>query len=123
MTRPHNLFEDTAQHTNERVLSLAAGEGARIERIVSWGQASAPGFWYEQDDDEWVTVLTGRARLVLQDPQETLEMVPGDFVLIAARRRHRVDWTAPGEATVWLAVFLKHPTAPGASTLGVHSNS
>ena len=49
--------------------------------------------------------LKGQARLTLRDPDESLEMNPGDWLWIAAHRQHRVDWTSPETATVWLAVF------------------
>ena len=31
---------------------------------------------------------------------------PGDFLFLAAHRRHRVTWTVSGEPTVWLAVHF-----------------
>jgi len=105
MASSSNLFADLRPTPDERVEVLAAGPGVRIERIVSWGQSSAPGYWYDQDEDEWVAVLAGRARLSLLDPDETVEMAPGDWLWIAAHRRHRVDWTQPDGATVWLALF------------------
>ena len=107
--RLRNLFEDTARAPDERFLTLAAGGGARVERIVSWGQASPPGFWYDQAQAEWVAVLCGRARLSLRAPDEVREMEAGDTLLIAAGRPHRVDWTDPDQPTVWLAVFLDAP--------------
>lgn len=83
---------------------VAAGDGVRIERIVSFGQASPPGFWYDQKTHEWVMVLSGRAGLEFEDEEQVLEMGPGDYVEIPARRRHRVAWTSPDEPTVWIAV-------------------
>ena len=44
--------------------------GLRIERIVSLGQASPPGFWYDQAEGEWVLVLAGAARLRFADEPE-----------------------------------------------------
>lgn len=98
-----NLFSDIPTGLPEEVFTtlLASGE-VRIERIVSHGQASPEGFWYDQTQHEWVLVLTGAARLRIGD--DVVEMGPGDFVNIPARRKHRVEWTAPDEPTVWLAV-------------------
>ena len=90
---------------DEIVEVLAARDGARIERIVSHGQASAPGFWYDQALAEWVVVLRGQARLRFADEDEPRTLGPGDWVDIAAHRRHRVEWTTPDEPTVWLAVY------------------
>jgi cupin 2 domain-containing protein len=76
----------------------------RIERIVSTGQASPPGFWYDQPDDEFVVLLTGGARLRFEDGEVTLDMKPGDWVEIPAHVRHRVESTQADPPTVWLAV-------------------
>ncbi|MEO8496473.1 MAG: cupin domain-containing protein, partial [Planctomycetota bacterium] len=64
---------------------------------------SAEGFWYNQQEHEWVVVLQGAARLQFED--ELVELRPGDFVNIPAHRKHRVEWTTPDEPTIWLAVF------------------
>ena len=102
--------------TYQRILDVATREfaeygiaGARIERIVSWGHASPEGFWYDQDEAEWVAVLVGRARLRLEDPAESVELAVGEHLLIAPHRRHRVEWTLPEAPTVWLAVFAREP--------------
>jgi cupin 2 domain-containing protein len=89
----------------ERVDTLLIRPGLRIERIVSWGQASPPGFWYDQPEAEWVLVLAGAARLRFEDEAEARVLRPGDCVDIAPHRRHRVEWTDPTVATVWLAAF------------------
>jgi cupin 2 domain-containing protein len=90
----------------EAVTMLCAGRGVRIERIVSLGQASPPGFWYDQDEAEWVLLVAGKARLLFADEAAPRRLVPGDFVEIAPHRRHRIEWTDPAEPTVWLAVFF-----------------
>ncbi len=87
---------------------LAESNSIRIERIVSHGHASPEGFWYDQDQNEWVVVLKGRAKLLFESDDEPQEMGPGDFVNIPAHKRHRVEWTTPGETTVWLAVFYNN---------------
>lgn len=85
--------------------ALLSRPGLRIERIVSTGQCSPPGFWYDQADGEWVALLSGAARLRFADEDADRMLGPGDWVEIAPHRRHRVEWTSPGEPTVWLAVF------------------
>jgi len=77
----------------------------RIERIVSRGQASAADFWYDQEQDEWVLVICGRARLQFEASGELVDMKAGDYLQIPAHTRHRVDWTDPDQKTIWLAVF------------------
>ena len=85
--------------------TLVQATHVRIERIVSRGHASPPDFWYDQSENEWVLLMRGAARLRFED--ELIEMKPGDFVNIAAHRKHRVEWTAPDEATIWLAVYYE----------------
>ena len=91
----------------EAFAELMRHPGVRIERIVSTGQCSPPDFWYDQPEGEWVVVLRGAARLRFADEAEARRLGPGDFVDIAPHRRHRIEWTTPDEATVWLAVFYR----------------
>ncbi len=84
---------------------LLTGNGFRFERIVSHGQASPDGFWYDQTEAEWVMVLTGRARLTIAGEPHDHDLGPGDAVFLPARCRHRVAWTDPHQPTVWLALF------------------
>lgn len=65
----------------ELIETLIQSDGVRVERIVSHGHASLEGFWYDQDEHEWVTVLQGSARLQLED--RTIELVPGDYIRVA----------------------------------------
>jgi cupin 2 domain-containing protein len=101
-----NLFAGIpGEGVGEWTETLASGPGVRIERIVSRGQASPEGFWYDQDEHEWVVVLSGRAGLRFEGDDDDVVLGPGDHVDIPAHRRHRVQWTSPDESTVWLAVF------------------
>ena len=103
MTNLTNLFIDLPPNLpDELVTTLHDASNVRIERIVSRGHASPEGFWYDQDQHEWVVVLKGAARLRFED--ETIEMKPGDFIDIPAHKKHRVEWTTPDEPTIWLAV-------------------
>jgi cupin 2 domain-containing protein len=90
----------------EIVERLAGSDVVRVERIVSRGQASPAGFWYDQDEAEFVLLLAGAARLRFEDG-ETMALGPGDWVDIAAHRRHRVEWTDPHASTVWLVMFYR----------------
>ncbi|RUL78416.1 cupin [Dyella choica] len=76
----------------------------RIERIISSGQASPPGFWYCEPHGEWVVLLQGSAGLSFEHEQAERVLRPGDFVDIPAHCRHRVEWTDCDTTTVWLAV-------------------
>lgn len=99
-----NLFAHIPESLQEELTETLVSAGSmRIERVVSHGQASPEGFWYDQREHEWVVVLQGAARLRFEDG--TTELKPGDFVNIPAHRKHRVEWTTPAEPTIWLAVF------------------
>ena len=93
--------------TAERVDALLTRPGLRIERIVSRGQVSPPGFWYDQAEAEWVLLLAGAARLRFADETEVRVLAPGDWVDIAPHSRHRVEWTDLTVTTVWLAIFYR----------------
>lgn len=90
----------------ERLETLLARPGLRIERIVSTGQASPPGFWYDQADAEWVLLVSGDALLRFEDEPEARHLRPGDWLQIDPHRRHRVESTAAETPTVWLALHF-----------------
>ena len=87
----------------ELFVSLLKTSNIRIERIVSYGQASPDGFWYDQEEHEWIILLKGAARLTVDE--RTIELRQGDYLNIPSHTKHRVEWTTPDEPTVWLAVF------------------
>lgn len=102
-----NLFADLPVSAPDEIVGLlAAGRGVRIERIVSTGQASPPGFWYDQPQAEWVVLLSGSAVLRFADEPGPRVLNPGDHLVIAPRRRHRIEATDANRATVWLAVHF-----------------
>lgn len=88
----------------EFLQQLARGSGFTLERIISHGHATPAGEWLEQEQDEWVILLSGRAGLLFQDGNEELVMEPGDYLLIPAHKRHRVEWTEANQDSVWLAL-------------------
>ncbi len=81
----------------------------RLERIVSSGQRTPDGEWYDQPHDEWVALLQGAARLRIDNQPDLLELGPGDSVHLPAHCRHRVEWTDPEQATIWLALHFTPP--------------
>ena len=102
----NNIFASPAKLTDqEEFLTLFDNSAVTIERIVSHSQSSRPGFWYDQDEDEWVIVLRGAATLEFADG-ELVEMKKGDYLTIPSHTKHRVTQTSP--ETVWLAVHAVH---------------
>lgn len=101
-----NLFTALPEQLPEELVDvLAHSDAVRIERIVSTGQTSPEGFWYDQEQREFVVLLSGAARLRMEGETEAQELQPGDWLVIPAHQRHRVEWTSTSKTTVWLAVF------------------
>ena len=104
-----NFFQDipAGREAEERIGHLLNRPGLRIERIVSTGQASPPGFWYDQSEHEWVLLLQGGAELTLDTATgpQTVRLLPGDSLELPAHRRHRVEATRTDPPTLWLALF------------------
>jgi cupin 2 domain-containing protein len=103
--KPSSLFaaipDSVPDELFETLLQTAA---LKVERIVSAGQRTPPDEWYDQDRHEWVILLRGKAGLLFEGEGEPTVLRPGDYILIPAHRRHRVEWTDPTEKTVWLAL-------------------
>lgn len=84
------------------------GDSVRIERIVSTGQTTPPGEYYDQAEDEWVALLSGTAELTFYGPEgeeSRTAMRAGDTLLIRAGQRHRVTYTSAEPPCIWLCVF------------------
>lgn len=104
--RPFNFFQDIPHDLSEefveKVLSTPA---VRIERIISNGQSSPDGFWYDQDEHEWVVVLSGQALVQLEGCKKLVNLLPGDTLHLPAHTKHRIESTDSAQPTIWLAVF------------------
>jgi len=63
-----NIFAPIPEFVPEEVIEvLLKTENFRLERIVSDGQATPPGDWYDQETHEWVLLLKGSAGLRLRE--------------------------------------------------------
>jgi cupin 2 domain-containing protein len=100
----HNLLQSSEKPANaEESKTLFTADDVRIEQIVSHGHASPDGFWYNQPDAEWVALIKGSATLLVEG-QGSLNLGAGDYLLIPAHVRHRVEQVS--DDAVWLAVHL-----------------
>jgi len=100
-----NLFSDIPATLSDELIETISSHGnVRVERIISHGHASEEGFWYDQDEDEFVLLLQGEAKLEFEDGATHLK--PGDYLTIKAHRKHRVKWTTPEQPSIWLAIHL-----------------
>lgn len=91
---PYEVFE-----------TLVQSQTVKIEKIVSNGQASEPGFWYDQDEHEWVLVLEGQAKISIEGENDSRTLLKGDYINIPKHLKHRVEETSNN--TIWLAVFYR----------------
>ncbi|WP_069989275.1 cupin domain-containing protein [Massilioclostridium coli] len=99
-----NLFASPKEILpQEQVEELVCSKSVRIEKIVSQGHCSPSGFWYDQTEDEWVSVLQGNAVIQFEDHEICLQ--PGDSLLIPAHQKHRVAETSVEPNCIWLCVF------------------
>jgi cupin 2 domain-containing protein len=89
----------------EQFQTLAQKGNVKIERILSYGQTTPTGEWYDQTQDEWVMVVEGEAKLEYDDGSQ-IDLKKGDYVMIPAHTKHRVAWTIENELTIWLAVHF-----------------
>lgn len=102
-----NLLADLPDATGSEQFELFAQlSGVRVERIVSQGQATPAGQWYDQDWHEWVLLLQGEALVQLEGEDDPRHLGSGDWLSLPPRCRHRVQWTPPDRVTVWLALHI-----------------
>ncbi|AXY02549.1 cupin domain-containing protein [Vibrio alfacsensis] len=100
-----NLLKDLPDDLSKEVFDdILSHKQVRIERIVSTGQTTPEGDWYDQEDHEWVLILQGAGELTYEDGS-VIHLEVGDHTNIPAHTKHRVSWTAPDQKTIWLAVF------------------
>ena len=102
----NNIFSDIPQNLPEEFFeTIAQSDNIKIEKIISDGHTSSPGFWYDQDQNEFVIILKGNAVLEFEDGT-TQEMSEGDYQIIPAHKKHRVSYTDTNVKTIWLAVHF-----------------
>ena len=100
-----SLFDSVPSNLPEEQFStLLQTENFRLVRIVSTGQTTPEGEWYDQEESEWVLVLQGSAKIRFEECDVTKTLSPGEYLQISAHVRHRVEWTDPDQPTVWLAL-------------------
>ena len=99
-----NIFDLPSSLPNKELFeSLVSADNILIERIISTGQTTPPGEWYDQDKDEWVILLQGEAVLAYADGSQ-IKLTAGDYLFIPAHQKHRVEYTSSEPPCIWLAV-------------------
>ena len=103
----NNIFNElpVQKLPDEIFESIIKNDNILIERIISTGQTTPDDYWYDQEKDEWVILLKGEAKILIEGSKE-IELLPGDYLLIPAHQRHRVTYTHKDIPTVWLAIHF-----------------
>lgn len=100
----NNIFANIATKIDkESFEDILSTEGIKIERIISKGHTTPKDKWYDQNTNEWVIVLKGKAVLSFQNSDD-VELEKGDYINIPAHTKHKVAWTTPEGETIWLAI-------------------
>lgn len=102
-----NIYDMTEKNIgSELVQELWHKKSVRINRIVSQGETSG---WYDQEEDEWVLLIDGEAKLEIEKPSGQIEKITlsrGDHLFIPAGQKHRVTDTSVRPPCIWLCVFI-----------------
>lgn len=102
-----NVFDQIPTELTEELTETLLNPAAfRLERIISRGHQSPEGFWYQQEQNEWVLLLQGEAQLTFADGREPQQLRAGDYLLIPANLRHRVTHTSSTPEAIWLCLFF-----------------
>jgi cupin 2 domain-containing protein len=100
----NNIFKNISDSLPDEVFeTIIKTEDIQIERIVSYGHITEKDKWYEQNKNEWVIILKGKASIRFEN-ESLHELNVGDYINIPAHIKHRVEWTEEDSKTIWLAV-------------------
>lgn len=100
-----NIFSDISDNLPDELIEvISENQNVKIERIVSRGHKSSHDFWYDQDKNEFVFLVCGEAKLRFEDADKIIQMKKGDYLIITAHKRHRIEWTSQEEDTIWLSI-------------------
>ena len=99
-----NIFELTELPEEQELTDiLVQCKNVRIERILSAGQISPEGFWYDQKENEFVFLVQGEATIAYEDKHINLHA--GDTVILHAHEKHRVEYTSIEPPCIWFCIF------------------
>ena len=101
-----NIFELPDRLPLEELFTkLIDNDRILIERVVSTGQVTPEGEWYDQERDEWLIVLQGEGELGYEDGSQ-IKLTTGDYLFIPAHQKHRVEHTSAEPPCIWLTIFF-----------------
>ena len=97
----HLYALNKSRENSEQINILLQTPHLRLEQIASYGTPSAAGFWYDQEETEWVLLAKGQAVLEFEG-KKLVKLSAGDYLEIPAHERHRVE--SCSQDAVWLAL-------------------
>lgn len=106
ISKKNILQELPANLIDEYFEEIFSGNQFKLEKIVSKGHKSPPDFWYDQDKNEFVMLISGSAELTFEN-EPAIQLVKGDYLIIPSHKKHRVEKTDPVHPTIWLALHFK----------------
>lgn len=83
--------------------TLIDSKNIKIERIVSKGNSDSPDFWYNQQQDEWVILIQGTAKIAFEN-EETISIVAGEHLFIPKFKKHKIVETSTQPECIWIGV-------------------
>ena len=99
-----NLLENIPNSSkNEIFETIITNDNIKIERIISYGQTTPEDFWYDQNENEFVVVLKGKA-IIKYDNNKVFKLKEGDSLFIPSKQKHKVIYTS--NPTIWLSIFV-----------------
>ena len=100
-----NIFDNIPSNIPKEIIdTLIDSDQIKVERIISKGHVSPKDFWYDQDKNEFVILLEGSVKLLFENDEQII-LSAGDYIIIPAHKKHRVEWTDPKTETIWLTIF------------------
>ena len=106
MKKRTNIFDLPSKLPKEELFeALIDNEKVLIEKVVSTGQVTPPGEWYNQEREEWLIVLQGEGELSYEDGSR-IKLTPGDYLYIPPHQKHRVEYTSTEPPCIWLTIFF-----------------
>lgn len=102
-----NIFSNSVINSKEEIFNtIFLGKNINIEQIISSGQTSPETGWYDQQQNEWIILLEGEAKIEFDD-HKIKHLQKGDYLLIPAHCKHKVTYTSALPKCIWLAVFFE----------------
>lgn len=96
-----NIFEKLPPLENEIFEILHKQKDIEITHIVS--SSKIPNKEYDQEEDEFVLLLEGEARLSIEGKEKLLKK--GDYIFLPAHTKHKILHVKNN--THWLAIYIK----------------